>query len=559
MSYRYDTTANLVTFANRDGDTNAFSYDTNHRLLTITDSRGIQILGNSYNGEGRLIATTDALGKASGYFHDLDGRREFITNRLGFVTINEYDEHGNVTRVTDPSGAVSENVYDENSNLLIKSNAVDCACAVVYTYDGADNRISETDANGNTTTFTYNNLRKVLTMREPSGFTTTNTYDASGNLLSTRDGAGQLTTFTYNELGKVISMTDPKGTTSYGYNSFGFLIAQTNALGHVTTYTVDANGNLLSQAITVTRITGLASLDKFRRRDWQLAGDSVLPAPAVTNAPRLVMRYEYTDTGLPLRTLYYDSSSSAVSYENGKPKVATDPLGRQTTSAYDAAGRLVRKSYPNGCTEEFQYDAEGQLTASTDRRGFTTRFEYDPRGKLVRSTFADGSQISATYYLDGSLRSETSKSGEVTTYDLDGNRNRVAVTDASGTTRYTYNYRNHATSKIDPLNRTNLYGYDFLARNTANTYADQSRKSATFAGKLVSTETDQNGQTTLFTYDPLGRLTSVTDAAGGMTAYTYDEEGNKTSETDAIGRSTYFEYDTMRRLVRHDLPGRIHR
>jgi RHS repeat-associated protein len=556
MSYAYDTNNNLGTFVNRDGNTNAFTYDATHRLLTLTDARGVQMLGNQYDGAGRLVGSADASGHATTYGHELDQRRDYVTNRLGFVTINEYDEHGNIVRITDPLGAVSSFVYDDNGNLLVKSNATDCHCSVSYTYDADDNRISETDALGNTTHYTFSPLRKILTTTEPSGFATTNTYDAGGNLLSTRDGAGQVATFTYNKVGKVTSMTTRGHTTLYEYNELGFLIREVNPLGHVTEFTADPNGNILSQAINVTQITGLASLEK-RKKGWQLAdaGTPVIIAGPETNFARLVMRYEYSVGGLPLRTLYYDGSSTEISYDpNGKPATTTGLLGCDTHNTWNLNGQLAERSDCTGCTEHYEYDAEGKVSASTDKRGFTTRFEYDAAGRLIRTTFPDGSQTSATYYSDGALESETSKSGEVTHYTLDANRNRIVVSDSAGTNYYTYNYRKHVTSKIDPLGHTTTYEYDGLGRNTVINYPDGTHKSATFSGRLVTSETDQNGKTTFYDYDALGRLIAVTDPLGHITSYSYDEQGNKISEIDPLGRQTYFEYDTMKHRVKTICP-----
>ena len=44
-----------------------------------------------------------------------------------------------------------------------------------------------------------------------------------------------------------MSVTNPDGTTTYTtYNQFGYPLTQTDSLGNVTTYTYDANNNLLS-------------------------------------------------------------------------------------------------------------------------------------------------------------------------------------------------------------------------------------------------------------------------------------------------------------------------
>jgi RHS repeat-associated protein len=559
ITYRYDTNGNLVTFTDRDGNTNQFTYDGRSSLLTVTDSRGVQTLGNDYDTTGRVLRSADSLGNSVGYSYDLANQRSSVTNRLGFVTVKEFDSHGNIVRTINPLGSISSFVYDENDNLLVKSNANACACAVTYTYDAFDNRISETDGRGNITTYSYNGLRRILTTTEPSGFGTTNTYDTRGNLLSTFDSAGQLATFTYNTAGKVITLTDPKGNVSrFAYNALGFLTNEVNALGHVTEYEVDAAGNQLSQAVTWSQVSALEVAQAHRRaQGWMEAATIPTPVTVVagTNTLRLVMRHEYSPSGQPLRTLYYDGSSTETHYNQiGKKEQSTDQLGRTTSYNYNQLGLVESINHPGGCNESFDYDAEGQLLSSTDRRGFETHFTYDPAGKLINTRFADGAQVSATYFADGSLRSETAKNGEVTLYEIDANGNRTSVSNSVGITRYTYNYKKFATSKVDPLGRTNLYEYDALGRNTRNIYPNGTSRTATFSGKLLDSETDQNGRTTTFHYDALGRLLALTNAEGEVTRSTYDELGNKNSETDPLGRTTFFEHDAMRRLVRTVYP-----
>jgi YD repeat-containing protein len=57
-----------------------------------------------------------------------------------------------------------------------------------YTYDSANNMLSQTahldDGTPVTTSYTYNSFGEVLTMTDPLGHVTTNTYDTKGNLLT---------------------------------------------------------------------------------------------------------------------------------------------------------------------------------------------------------------------------------------------------------------------------------------------------------------------------------------------------------------------------------------
>src|SRR5262249_35462018 len=70
----------------------------------------------------------------------------------------------------------------------------------------------------------------------------------------------------------------------------------------------------------------------------------------------------------------------------------------------------------------------------------------------------------------------------------------------------------------------------------------------------TASKTDQDGKTTQFQYDPMGRLITVIDALDQQTSYTYDEVGNRITQTDANGHTTRVDYDTMGRRRDRTLP-----
>ena len=62
-------------------------------------------------------------------------------------------------------------------------NSGDWFNAIDFTYDLNGNRLSRTDARGNTTTFSYNPVYRLTLLTDALGNRTTSTYDAVGNLL----------------------------------------------------------------------------------------------------------------------------------------------------------------------------------------------------------------------------------------------------------------------------------------------------------------------------------------------------------------------------------------
>ena len=70
-------------------------------------------------------------------------------------------------------------------------------------------------------------------------------------------------------------------------------------------------------------------------------------------------------------------------------------------------------------------------------------------------------------------------------------------------------------------------------------------------GRLVSTK-DQNGNTTLNTYDALSRLLSSTDPDLGLTTYAYDLRSQPTERILASGEKTIHQYDELGRVTQTD-------
>ena len=72
--------------------------------------------------------------------------------------------------------------------------------SVSYTYSGCCPRLVEsvTDRAGRTTSFVYDELKRLIESTNPENGITTHTYDANGNLLSFTDPENHTTTFDYD-------------------------------------------------------------------------------------------------------------------------------------------------------------------------------------------------------------------------------------------------------------------------------------------------------------------------------------------------------------------------
>jgi YD repeat-containing protein len=130
------TTGNLLSIADRNGNTTQLSYDGTNRLTTVTDAAG-RSLTFSYGSPNSFLVTgvTSSVGSYSvSYSYDAQNRLKQVTypdqSTLNFA----YDANSLISSVTDSQGKVLEShTYDIDARGLTSSraNGVD---AVTITY-----------------------------------------------------------------------------------------------------------------------------------------------------------------------------------------------------------------------------------------------------------------------------------------------------------------------------------------------------------------------------------------------------------------------------------------
>ncbi|HEX5748654.1 MAG TPA: RHS repeat-associated core domain-containing protein [Archangium sp.] len=270
----------------------------------------------------------------------------------------------------------------------------------------------------------------------------------------------------------------------------------------------------------------------------------------------------------------------------GKVTSETDANGLTHTRGYDALGRLVRETRPDGGWVERQYlswgSASGQRVRLVQSDGTADGLWVDEYFDGMRRVYKRVRENGATHlvlYSDGSERvwkeslwydpaTETPRY-QVFAYDGAGRVRTVTSPDGS----FAENVYQICHNPSDP---------DFAAPRSCITHYDElrhaTRKAADGLGNVVAVSEWSGGveSRTRYQRDVLGRLARVTDAAGnvstktwdslgnklaecdpdlGCWSYGYDAAGNRTSETDARGQTTRVTYDALGRRVSKALPG----
>ena len=370
---------------------------------------------------------------------------------------------------------------------------------------------------GHTTTYSYDALNQLVESVDAVDSATTFTYDADGNVLAWTNGRGDVTHYAYDELNRRISVTDPVGgLTQYAYDAVGNLISITDPLGNRTSYGYDVLNRMIS-ATDPLDVTTTYAYDAVG--NWVSVTDGLGQTAIRTydEVDRLVAR---TDANGHTVQFGYDAVGNVTIY--------TDPLGNVTRFGYDARGRLVTHVDPLEHARTFAYDAADNLIATTDRDGRTRTFAYDSLDRVTAESWWAESAVVRTMAFR---------------YDPAGNL--LGASDPDSSYAYTYDELNRVSSAVNQ-------GIPNVPRVVLSYSYDA-------AGNLVSTR-DSLGVQVSTSYDPRGLLTARTWTVPGADSvrieFDYNARGDRIAtrrfadETGAtlVSRST-FNYDAARRLT----------
>ncbi|MCL2726151.1 MAG: type VI secretion system tip protein VgrG [Polyangiaceae bacterium] len=291
---------------------------------------------NRYDGDGRLMSSTDPLGRTTRFHRDAQGNPTGVELPGRISSAQDFDEAGRLVSRTDPTGAVTRYRYDRYQRLTEVEQA-----------DGSVERYRYPDPR-----------EQPLICDRP-----TEIEDAKGGVMRLR----------YNEAGQVVSHTDSSGhTDSRAYDRCGHAIAVTDPLGNTTRHERDPMGR-----ITATQLPN----GQIQRYRYDRQGNLVRVEPD-ENTLGSVQEIIRDLWGRPVRTVQGGLTILQDWDVAGRLTTLTNENGAQARFVWDTMDRMVEEIGFDGRVQGYRYDAAGQLVQTSDGNT-VSRYRWDEAGRQI--------------------------------------------------------------------------------------------------------------------------------------------------------------------------------
>ncbi|GHJ52908.1 type IV secretion protein Rhs [Nonomuraea sp. TT08I-71] len=232
---------------------------------------------------------------------------------------------------------------------------------------------------------------------------------------------------------------------------------------------------------------------------------------------------------------------------------ATDPAGNERSKTYTPWQDVKTDVSPEGSTVTNTYgaNAEESLTKSASPTGASAQAAY--------ANAATSTNPTANFQPSSSIDTQNNSS----TYTYNGAGNRTSTADAlAAKAEVDYNTDGTVKTSTDPANTDNptTYTYDSdkqIKTLTPPTGNNLAVKTFTYDTLGRITTVSQGGCTTTYEWTKDDRVTKTSYSGCGTTldvTYEYGRAGNLISRTDSTGTTTY-EWDNLNRLHKRTNPG----
>ncbi|MBO9713324.1 LysM peptidoglycan-binding domain-containing protein [Sphingomonas sp.] len=604
VTYTYNALGKVASKAEATGDLTNYTYDNAGRLVVETRASLVDWTGatvrptvryyynslgdltstrqgreafasddrittNSYGTGGRLESTTDANSNVRQYVYDIAGRvigtrYQRDAGSAGLVQegiSTGYDALGRVVRqgVNTVSGTtwteVSFTQTAYNAFGEVSQRGTNGLWQEQNSYDGVGRLIRSNAGDGVWRLFIYDAVGHVTMAIESEGMDLSTMSQATAlgyaysdtvnATITVYDKRGQATKTIQTQRELSVGGTRQNLTTEVGYNAFGEIAWEKDALLNQTDYGYNTMGRRIQvQHPTVTSVseTGVStSLRPTERYYYDLSGrlvgsedaNSVAASAGRITTRRLLGGTGYGDSeGMVVKEWHLDGGAPTQGFDVfGDLIRQTDELGRITQMSYDKLSQVLTVARPVGLSDSYAYDILGQRTGHWNNVvGYSGReiTEYDVMGRITRQVAYGGDITTTSYSWLGSLRA----TGFVRTDESATGGWQETTTYANGKTIVeTADLFGHVTTHVDMGAHGSTFGYDRAGRVT----------SRTVGGVTTNYDYLNSGQ--------LGQMSIGVDTSASQvaftldkTVYSYDKTGNRLTEQYSTTTGQWVEY-----------------
>jgi RHS repeat-associated protein len=460
------------------------------------------------------------------------------------------------------------------------------------------NKLTQTDAKGRTTIWTYDYFGRVLSRTLPEGMSESFHYDDANRTVNHTDFNGKATTSITNAMGRTDSISYHDGkvetftywasgqvknatmnetgkddvVTSYSYDNRDRLNIETQPDGTVLTYHYDEAGNRDQVSVTRTTVSGDQTTITDYRYDDLNRLETVIDSSGTTT-------YTYDYVGNQKTVVYPNGLATTYIYNdvNQLKNLTTKNANGEVLSSYsyelENTGRREAITEQDGRYTDYRYDNLYRLTDEIIKQGidaaavdYMANYQYDWVGNRSYETVG-GVQTAYSYDLNDRL---TSQGG--TSYTHDDNGNTLTETLDATVKTYAYDAKDKligvSTTESDIEVSSSAYSYNVSGIRDSKTedgvttsyVVDSNRDYAQVLEEIVdglSTVTYSYGHDLLsqsrsdefkfYQYDGLGSTRGLSNSAGDVTdSYDYEAFGevlNETGTTDNNYKFTGEQFD----------------
>jgi RHS repeat-associated protein len=554
----------LTQNVDRYGNAVTMTYDSNFRLVSVTDAIG-QVTTLTYgsntvgNAQFYLITkVTDPFGRYASFSYNSSNQLSQITDEIGINSQFAYTAGDFIHTLTTPYGTTTFTLSQTsnptngfiNSLLAVEPGGaqqrIDAVEISTVTPDAESvtpagmpveneyleyrnsyywDREAMHDAPGDYTKASLTHFLHYLGAAVESGIVESTKeplenrvwYFYQNQQLPLNTNTGMIANPI--DVGRVLD----DGTTQLfqaSYSPQGFMTQNIDPAGRTTNYTYAANGIDL---LTVARVHGTGS--------------------------DLLATFTYNNAHLPLTATGPDGETSKYTYNaQGRPLTFTDAKNEVTTATY-TNGYLTTAQGPLAGTYDhwtYTYDGYGRIQTATDGEGYVFTYAYDNLSRLTSTEYPDGTSDQTVYtYLLPTKRID--RLNRTTTFVYNSLQQLVSVTDPlNRVTQYARCTCGALLRLIDPMNRTTSWTYDVEGRPTAKTFADGSTQTIAYENTTsrVKSLTDTEAQTKLYSYNLDNTVAGINYVNAQQTTapvtFAYDPAYIRlVSATDGIGTTNF--------------------